>query len=173
MPKNKKKNAAKNRQPMDPIEEEANQEARYRSEDAILPSNSDLFTDSPKMFRLQTPTKYEFTNVSATTYPASNLGPAHRFSQTIYHSAQPEFKLQVSEDMNANPIPLMNSQLAHEISKSKGVDKTHVVRLDENSSITKLMLDTSRLTTIENMFRPYVEKVGENAEISPPFDGKE
>lgn len=164
MPKNKKKNSAKSRKPMDPIEEETaslNQElrAQFRNDDSP-PTNSstaDLFinNNSPKVFRLQ--------SSSATSHSYSNMGSAHRMSQNIYHD---DNNSRIVEDVNANPL----------ISSTNTSDSTKVKlwRLDDNSSITKLLFDSSRFPNVESMFRPHIEKADElKSEMSPPFEGKE
>jgi hypothetical protein len=161
MPKSKKKNGPKSK-PMDPITEEEtaslSQEFRFQQEPPTNSGASEISSNnSPKVFRLQTPTNYEFSSNATTTYSLTSMGPGHRMSQKIYHN-KPEF----TQEINANPLNLANPP--HE--------RVKIWRLDDTSSITKLLMDSNRCTSIENMFRPYVSRMDEH-EMSPPFDTKE
>lgn len=163
MPKSKKKNGAKSKR-MDPIEEETgllNQESRLQQDPPTNSGSADIFSNSsPKLFRLQTPTNYEFTSNTVPTYSLTNTGPGHRMSQKIYHN-----KSEFSQDINANPLNLANPP--HENPRVK------TWRLDDTSSVTKLLMDSNRCTSVESMFRPYVNRMCEQKELSPPFDLKE
>lgn len=162
MPKSKKKNPAKSRKPMDPIEEEVsmNQELRHQFRNDDSPPNSttsEIFgnNNSPKMFRLH--------NSASAPYSFPSMEPVHQISQNIYHTGNTK----LDEDFNANPLLL---DKAPHLQKAPEV-KTW--RLDENSSVTKILLDSSRFDSVENMFRPHIDRIDELKTELSPFESKE
>jgi hypothetical protein len=72
------------------------------------------------------------------------------------------------EDINTNPL---NST---KLSKKDELPIVKTWRLDDNSSVTKLLLNSYQFDNIESMFRPSIEKPGElKSELSPPYETKE
>lgn len=156
---------------MESIEEETaslNQDLRYFID--YLPTNSRtaaeiLSSGSPKALQ-KLHFNYDFptgiTGIGAIPtgvipYPSSNGPFAHMTNQQLYLN-KTDFKR--NEDMNAGLLNLSNPSEN---------PRVKVVRFNDTSSITKLLFDINRCTSVESMFRPYVGRSEEvkAAELSP------
>jgi hypothetical protein len=156
----KKVMVAKCHKPMDPIEEESaspstNQE--YRSSRSfmgmaaagILSIDESSSDEYPKYARIQRPDE----PVSSFQLDSSPVNISPTLESTSTTQRQSEEK------------PSTNVE-----------DRTVVWKADENSSITKLLIDYTKLnnsTSVWDLFRPYVIRDDEaKSEMTPPFEEK-
>jgi hypothetical protein len=156
----KKVMVAKCHKPMDPIEEES-----------ASPSTNPDYRSSRSFMGMSATGILSIDESSSDEYP--------KYAR-IQRPDEPVSSFQLdSSPVNISPTleSINTTQRQSEEKPSTNVeDRTVVWKADENSSITKLLIDSTKLnnsTSVWELFRPYVIRDDEaKSEMTPPFEEK-